>query len=124
MKFIHRLGYYLGGFAIGLILLAFFLNGKKTSCDYGPNARTIKNISLKSKQYTEDALETMRVHHLDSTIVNDLIKYGEVNFSESDTKSENCKTYSVENSYKEKGFLLRIKNCDSLATILAISLKQ
>ena len=47
MKFIHRLGYYLGGFSIGLILLAFFLQGKKTSCDYGPNARTTKNIANK-----------------------------------------------------------------------------
>ena len=48
MKFIHRLGFYLGGFSIGLIFLAFFLSGKKTSCAYGPNARVLKNISTKS----------------------------------------------------------------------------
>ncbi|OUR91995.1 hypothetical protein A9Q87_09340 [Flavobacteriales bacterium 34_180_T64] len=124
MKFIHRLGYYLGGFAIGLILLAFFLNGKKTSCDYGPNARTIKNISLKQKHYSDNALVAMGNHNLDTLIVGDLIKYGKVNFSESDTKAETCKTYVVENSYKKRNFSLSIKNCDSLATILAISLKQ
>ncbi len=39
MKLIQRIGYYLGGFSIGLVILAFFLNGKKTSCSYGPDAR-------------------------------------------------------------------------------------
>ena len=29
MKFIHRLGFYLGGFSIGLVFLMFFLSGKK-----------------------------------------------------------------------------------------------
>ena len=47
MKFIHRLGYYLGGFSIGLIFLAFFLSGKRASCDYGPDARVLKNIGQK-----------------------------------------------------------------------------
>ena len=124
MKFIHRLGYYLGGFAIGLILLAFFLNGKNTSCDYGPNARTIKNISIKKKAYSETVLAKMELHQLDTTIVGDLIKYGNVNFSKSDTKADSCKTYLIENSYKDQDFELSIKNCDSLATILAIDLKQ
>ena len=31
MKFVHRLGYYLGGFVIGLMLLFFFLGGKKSN---------------------------------------------------------------------------------------------
>ena len=120
MKFIHRLGYYLGGFAIGLILLAFFLSGKKTSCDYGPNARTIKNISIKKKEYSTTVLNVMNHRQLDSTIVEDLIRFGEVNFSKSDTESEDCKTYLIENSYKETEVLLRIKNCDSLATIISL----
>jgi len=53
MKFIHRLGYYLGGFSIGLIFLAFFLSGKRASCDYGPDARVLKNIGLKQLQFDE-----------------------------------------------------------------------
>ena len=41
MKFIHRLGLYLGGFSVGLIFLMFFLV-EKTSCAYSPNARVLK----------------------------------------------------------------------------------
>ena len=120
MKFIHRVGYYLGGFSIGLIILAFFLSGKKTSCAYSPNARTTKSISQKPKSYSEEALSAMRSFEMDTTIVSDLIQYGSVNFSESDTKSEDCKTYILKNSYKDQEFRLQIKNCDSLATIESI----
>ncbi|WP_299390937.1 hypothetical protein [uncultured Gelidibacter sp.] len=120
MKFIHRLGYYLGGFSIGLIILAFFLSGKKTSCAYGPNARTTKTISLKKKSYSEEAMYAMQSFEMDTTIVSEMIKHGSVNFSESDTKSEPCKTYVIENSFKKQDFRLQIKNCDSLATIESI----
>lgn len=120
MKFIHRLGYYLGGFSIGIIILAFFLSGKKTSCNYTPNARTTNNIAQKHKVYSDDALSAMQSFEMDTTIVSDMIQYGSVNFSESDTHAEGCKTYVVENSYKEQQFRLQIENCDSIATIESI----
>lgn len=120
MKFIHRLGYYLGGFSIGLIILAFFLSGKKTSCAYGPSARTTKTLSQKKKSYSEATLQSMRTFEMDTTIVSNLIKHGSVNFSESETKTEPCKTYIIENSFKNQDFKLRIRNCDSLATIETI----
>ena len=86
MKFIHRLGYYLGGFAIGLVLLMFFLNGKDASCDYGPNARTVKNISSKTILYSDKASVFITEQALDSTTVINLVKFGSVDFSKSDTK--------------------------------------
>ena len=121
MKFVHRLGYYLVGFSIGLVLLMFFLNGKDASCDYTPNARTVKNISSKPLSYAENASTFISKHQLDSLTITNLIKYGSVDFSESDTKSESCKIYLIENSYKERDMELTIKNCDSLATLLDIN---
>jgi len=120
MKFIHRLAYYLGGFAIGLMLLMFFLNGKDASCDYGPNARTIKNISSKPFIYTNETSSFIAEQSLDSTIVNNLVKFGSVDFSKSKTEMDSCKVYLIENSYKERDLELMIKNCDSIATILDI----
>ncbi|WP_033958588.1 hypothetical protein [Psychroserpens jangbogonensis] len=120
MKIIHRFGYYLGGFSIGLVVLAFFLSGKKTSCDYGPDARTTKNISIKKKTYTDAAMITMSNFSLDTLIVSKLIRTGDVNFSESETKVEGCKTYLIENTYDDKDVEMRIKNCESTATILSI----
>lgn len=124
MKFIHRLGYYLGGFSIGLILLAFFLQGKKTSCDYGPNARTTKNIANKKKQYSAEAQLIMQKHQLDTLTVSNIIRYGNVDFSNSDTKSEGCKVYLIENTYKDQEVILSVENCDSIATIKTIAFKQ
>lgn len=124
MKFIHRVGYYLGGFSIGLIILAFFLQGKKTSCDYGPNSRTTKNIANKSKEYTDEVLYIMNKYQMDTLTVSNLIRYGAVDFSKSETKAEGCKTYYIDNSFKENKFQLNIKNCDSFVMIQSIELIQ
>lgn len=120
MKFIHRLGYYLGGFAIGLIILMFFLNGKDASCDYGPNARTVKNISSKPIHYSEEALSFINNHQFDSITIKNLVKYGSVDFSKSKTKLDSCKVYHIDNSYKGLDIQLKIQNCDSLSKVLTI----
>ena len=124
MKLIHRIGYYLGGFSIGLVILAFFLSGKKASCSYGPNARTIKNITIKKRIYSEAAQNAMVTYSLDTLAISELIKTGDVNFSESDTKTEGCKTYLIENTWNEKDIELYVKNCDSSATLEDLIIKQ
>jgi hypothetical protein len=108
MKFIQRLGYYLGGFAVGLIILAYFLSGKNASCDYGPNARTVKNIASKPLVYSEEAEAFVNTNNLDSTTVRNLIRYGNVDFSKSDTSLDSCKLYHIDNSYKNKELYLKI----------------
>ncbi len=120
MKFTERLAYYLGGFAIGLVLLMFFLNGKDASCDYSPNARTVKNISSKPIVYSDEALSFINHQQLDSTTIVNLVKFGNVDFSESKEEIDSCRVYLIENSYKEREMLLSVKNCDSIATLLTI----
>ncbi|TXG39761.1 hypothetical protein [Seonamhaeicola maritimus] len=117
MKFIQRLGYYLGGFSIGLIVLAFFLNGKKVSCDYGPEARVLKNINSKQLNYTSS-------HIADSTLINHVLKFGKVNFSESNTRKEPCGTYNIEGLYNADNVILTIENCDSIATIKKVKIEK
>ncbi|WP_431157714.1 hypothetical protein [Winogradskyella poriferorum] len=121
MKFIHRLGYYLGGFAIGLIILMFFLGGKKASCDYGPNARTVKNISSKPLAYSDSAQNFIEKNKLDSTIVKDLIRYGDVDFSKSQTNLDSCNIYHISNIFKDLEMQLIVKNCESRSKILSMS---
>lgn len=110
MKLIQRIGYYLGGFSLGLIILAFFLNGKKVSCDYGPNARVLKNINSKTIKYNDDI-------KIDTTAIRYVLKKGDINFSESDTRKKPCGIYIIEGDYNEKEITLTIENCDSIATI-------
>ena len=117
MKLIQRIGYYLGGFSVGLVILAFFLNGKKVSCSYGPDARVLKNIRLKKLLYS-DAIKSQLINHqLDSTALNYVLRKGDINFSDSDTRHKPCGIYIVEGDYKDQEIILTVENCDSVATI-------
>jgi hypothetical protein len=117
MKLIQRIGYYLGGFSIGLVILAFFLNGKKTSCSYGPDARVLKNIRLKKIVFSDNSNAQLLTNNLDSVAVNYVLRKGNINFSESDARQKPCGMYIVEGDFKEKEIILTIENCDSIATI-------
>lgn len=122
MKLIQRLGYYLGGFSIGLIVLAFFLSGKKTSCAYGPNARVLKNISTKQLTYSEAANASIEKHLIDSSSISLVLKNGSVNFDKSNTKLDSCRIYIIEETLNDKEVMLTIENCDSIATVKAIDI--
>ena len=123
MKFIHRLGFYLGGFSIGLVFLAFFLSGKRTSCDYGPEARVLKNISTKKQAFCDKANYAIRQFSLDTTFINNALRNGNVNFNDSETKLDSCRVYAIEQSYKEDLLVFKVRNCDSIATVLSITKK-
>jgi hypothetical protein len=99
----------------------FFLNGKKASCDYGPNARTVKNISSKTISYSKKAQLFMNNNGLDTTVVKNLIKYGDVDFTNSNTELDSCKIYHIDNVYKERQIQLSIENCFSISKILDMS---
>ncbi|MDO7171391.1 hypothetical protein [Mariniflexile sp. AS56] len=117
MKLIQRIGYYLGGFSLGLVILAFFLNGKKTSCSYGPDARVLKNIRLKKIEYSNTIQSQLHTNNLDSVAVNYVLRKGNINFSESNSRQKPCGVYMVEGDYNEKEIILTVENCDSIATI-------
>ncbi|TPV31519.1 DUF4258 domain-containing protein [Paucihalobacter ruber] len=120
MKFIHRLGYYLGGFAIGLVILSFFLSGKEARCDYSPNARTTKYLSGLPKSYSDNAEAFMTKRDIDTSTVKQLIRYGKVDFGKSDTKGNPCKTYHLNSVYKGSKVQLTVENCNEKAHIVSI----
>lgn len=120
MTLLKRIGYYLGGFSIGLVILAFFLSGKKVSCDYGPSARVKKNIRIKTLKFSDQALDMLTLNSFDSIEIDQIIAKGSVNFSESNTHLDSCKIYIIENDQADKHYKLTIENCDSIATVLKI----
>jgi len=118
MKLAYRLAYFSGGFIIGILILFFILSGKKTSCAYGLDARTLKNIRLKERAFSEKTLEVLRTNNLDTAAISQLLVEGDVVFSESNTKLDSCRIYVVKGIASEKKLKLKIENCDSLATVL------
>ncbi len=125
MNLTRRFLYYFGGFAIGLILLYFFVGGAGASCeyDYGPNARVLKNIRLKKHTFSEKTMETLYNAGLDTTAIIQLFQNGDVLFSESNTKLDSCKLYAIEGTAKEKLLKITVENCDSIANVLTTEIK-
>lgn len=124
MNLIRRLFYFLGGFSIGIIILIFFLSGKKTSCDYGPNARTLKNIRAKKTEYSSKSLQLLFDNRLDTTLIRSVFKNGKVIFSESDTKLDSCKVYMIEDDSGKNYIKVKVQNCDKTARVIDIYLQK
>jgi hypothetical protein len=123
MKLIHRIGYYLGGFSIGLIFLAFFLSGKRASCSYGPDARVLKNISTKQLVYSPNVLELIVSKTIDTLTISEILKSGDVDFSKVNRNLDFCKIYIIKQEINDKNIALTVENCEAIATIHTISIK-
>ena len=124
MKLIKRVAYYSGGFVIGLILLYFFLSGKNASCDYSPNARTLKNIRIKDRIISEEVLQTLRLNQMDTTTITSLLNDGNVLFSEGDTSLDSCKIYMIRGRKENRKLKIKVENCDKKATVLEATIQK
>lgn len=122
MKLLHRFGYFSVGLFFGIIILIFFLGGKRASCDYTPNARVIKDISTKKSAYSPQVLTYFAENNIDTADMPDILKGGDVDFNRSKTRRDPCNLYLVSKK-TEAGILeLQIENCDSLATFRSAAL--
>ncbi len=123
MSLFKRIAYYAGGFVIGIILLFFFLGGKKASCAYGPTARVLKNVRIKDRLFTDEASKVMLQHAIDTADISTILIEGDVVFSKSNTKLDSCKVYHIESDFKEKNIALLIQNCNKIATVKSITIE-
>ena len=114
MMVLYRLGFYLAGFSFGLIFLAFFFNGKKTSCNYGLNARVINNLTQKKITLSPTIKE--KFSHLNDSIIKKYVINGNVNFSKSDTQRDSCRLYHIDTNNKR--IALQIENCKKAAIVV------
>ncbi|MDX1543755.1 MAG: hypothetical protein R3214_07405 [Christiangramia sp.] len=124
MKLIHRLGYYGLGLFFGIVILIFFLGGKKASCDYSPNARVLKNIKIKKRAFSNSSLVFFKENDLDTAMVSEILESGDVDFDKSLTHTDPCNIYFISGKEDDKLIELEIENCDSLATIKTASIKK
>lgn len=117
MHLLKRIGYYLVGVSLGSVAVLFFWKQKNVSFDYLPNARTLKNIRIKERLYSEEAIKEMSLKQVDSLTITQILESGEVDFSKSKTDLKPCREYWVDSDNLEKKISLLIKNCDSTAII-------
>ena len=102
----------------------FFLGGKKTSCDYSPEARVLKNIRIKERKFSAEAFNYFEANKLDTALVSKSLEDGDVDFGRSNTNAKPCNIYLVINEVNSAILELQIENCDSTATIQKAILKD
>lgn len=117
---IKRMGYFFGGFSIGLVMLAFFLNGKKVSCAYGPEARVLKNINIKPLSVSSEAEGFISSNRIDSTELKYILRKGNVVFSKSEPRKSPCGIYYIEGILNDKESAILVENCEKRATLKSI----
>jgi hypothetical protein len=114
MNFRQRLGYYLGGFAIGLVFLALFLTGKRTQCTWLPEDRVLADFQRKSVKLSPEVRELLKTKQLDTLTIQLILKYGDVQFSKSNTDTVPCPHYFVAGKRELENVALWVKNCDNI----------
>lgn len=121
---IHRFGYYGLGFFFGIVILLFFLGGKRASCSYGPNGRVLLQLRSKDHTFSEESLQFFKSENIDTSLVAKIFENGDVDFDKSEVHKEPCNIYYVSGKPEKKVIELKVVNCDSLATIQSAGIKK
>ncbi|PPK95632.1 MULTISPECIES: hypothetical protein [Nonlabens] len=118
MKFIQRLGFYGGGFAIGIVFLLFFLTGKRTQCTWLPEDRVINDIRKKNAIRFSPEIRTMLTDRkLDTLTIQLILKYGKVDFSKSNTDTIPCNFYHISGREELANTSLWVRNCERFVRV-------
>ncbi len=124
MSFLKRLGFYLIGLSIGLIFLVIFLKNKSeetgTSFCYFPNCRVLKELRSKPQGFTPEFKQLWYNGTIDSLGIAHFLNDGDIDFRNSDTKSEPCKTYRIQGQLNEINAVLVVDNCKDSIVLKAI----
>jgi hypothetical protein len=120
MTFLQRLPYFLIGLFLGIVAVFFFLDKKNTSFDYLPNARVLKNIRVKERIYTEEALKTLFEKEMDTSYISALLFKGDVDIRNKE-KYNTCVRYTIKGTDSLNYISVVVLNCENTATIEKIS---
>ena len=119
----RRFGLYGFGFAIGIVLVFFFLGGKNSSCNWMPNARMLEIIRSKQISYSSDVQYKIDNFIIDSTDINSILLLGDIDFSKSQVKNNPCRNYLINGEVRNQEVAITVIICDSLATIETFKIK-
>lgn len=118
MRFRYRLGYYMVGFSIGLFVVAMVFAGKDTRCNYFPNARVLNNLSTKPFFYSKEASAILAESWIDTVDIRNTLKYGDVDFDQSNINYQNGKLYVIEGkTVKNVPIVLKVVNYEGKAVL-------
>ncbi len=105
MDFFKKIRFFSFGLLMGIFFLVIILNGKKMSCNYGPESRVINNLKQKKWIFDDEIIA------LDSINLVDFLENSVVVFSKSNTRKDSCKVYYLNGFVKNKKIAVEAENC-------------
>jgi hypothetical protein len=118
MKFAHRFAYYLLGLIMGSFVVAAIFSGKDTRCNYFPNARVLNDLRNKPFNYSDKASQILAEKWIDTTDIKNCLKYGDVDFDQSNIEYKKGKIYVIEGkTVKNQEIILKVINYPEKAVL-------
>jgi len=108
------------GFAMGIVIVFFFLGGKRASCNWMPNDRILNIIERKQLIFGDGIEQNLKEAEADSLDILAILKNGDIDFSKSRVKNEPCRLYWIEGQGKQSSLLISVELCDSVATVSSL----
>ena len=108
------------GFAMGIVIVFFFLGGKRASCNWLPNDRILNIIERKQLRYGDQIEQNLKEAEADSLDIRAILKNGDRDFSKSQGKNEPCRLYWIDVQGKQSSLLISVELCDSIATVSSL----
>ncbi len=116
MNFSKKIKLFSFGLILGTFFLITFLNGKKLSCNYGPEARVINNLKQKKWIFENKNLAIDNFNYID------FLENCKVVFNKSDTSKDSCKIYFLKGIRKYEEIIISAENC--IKSVKIITLKN
>lgn len=103
---------------MGSFFVAAVFSGKDTRCNYFPNARVLNDLRNKPFHYSEKATKIIADKWVDTTDIKNTLKFGDVDFDQSNLKVGTGKLYVIEGkTIKNQSITIKIINYEDKAVL-------
>lgn len=103
---------------MGLFFVAAVFSGKDTRCNYFPNARVLNDLRNKPFYYSDKASQILVEKWIDTSDIKNTLKFGDVNFDQSNIEFEKGKIYVIEGkTIQNQEIILKVINYSEKAVL-------
>ena len=103
---------------MGLFFVAAVFSGKDTRCNYFPNARVLNDLRNKPFYYSDKASQILAEKWIDTSDIKNTLKFGDVNFDQSNIEFEKGKLYVIEGkTVQNQEIILKVINYPEKAVL-------
>lgn len=111
MNLLRRFAFFGVGLVLGFIAVGFLFGERFSSCAYLPNARVLEEVDFKTWDFSDEMLLQMENYTIDSVMLKEAMKEGDILFSESLPRKKPCGFYKMYFNIGLKEYNLYFDKC-------------